>query len=161
MSRGSRCSQNPESMDNVTKAQRSRIMGQVRGGQNKSTELVFIRLLREHSIHGWRRNFPLRGHPDLVFPKARLAVFLDGCFWHGCPLHCRMPTDNHAYWEQKIFGNVTRDRQVSWDLKQSGWSVIRFWEHDMKGGRAFTSKMNKLKRIVQDDKSSVRGKPRH
>ncbi len=161
MSRGSKCSQNPESMDNVTKAQRSRIMAQVRGARNKSTELVFIRLLREHSIHGWRRNFPLRGHPDFVFPKARLAVFLDGCFWHGCPLHCRMPTDNQAYWEQKICGNVTRDRQVSWDLKQSGWSVIRFWEHDMNGGRVFTSKMNRLKQIVQDDKSSVSGKPRH
>lgn len=136
-------------MDSVSKAQRSRIMAQVKGTRNKSTELVFVRLLRDLSIHGWRRKYPLQGHPDLVFPKARLAVFIDGCFWHGCPRHCRMPSDNRTYWEQKIFGNVARDRKLSRHLKQSGWSVVRFWEHDMKGGRAFTAKMNRMKRIIQ------------
>ena len=147
-------------MDTVTKEQRSRIMAQVKGSQNKTTELVFVKLLAGESVHGWRRKYPLQGNPDFVFLKARLAVFIDGCFWHGCPRHCRMPDGNRAYWEQKISRNVSRDKVVTRQLKQSGWSVIRFWEHEMKGGRAFTSKMNRLKRIVKQDKSSVRGKPR-
>ncbi len=136
-------------MDIVSKADRSRIMAQVKGSKNKSTELVFIQLLRSAAIHGWRRNYPLFGNPDFVFTACRIAVFIDGCFWHACPKHCRMPASNRDYWEKKISRNVQRDRVVNRELKRRKWVVIRFWEHDLKGGRSFSQKMSRLKRIVQ------------
>jgi DNA mismatch endonuclease, patch repair protein len=67
---------------------------------------------------------------DAVFPRARVAVFVDGCFWHGCPVHCRMPAANRAYWETKISRNVTRDRETDKRLIEAGWAVVRIWEHD-------------------------------
>lgn len=124
-------------------------MAKIKSSQNQSTELAFIKLLAKKSVRGWRRRYPLVGRPDFVFPKARIAVFIDGCFWHGCPQHCRMPTSNRASWELKISKNISRDKRVTRQLKQAGWSVIRFWEHDMKGGRAATTKMNKLKRLLE------------
>jgi len=141
-------------MDTFSKEKRSRIMAQVKGSGNQSTELAFIRILRSRGLCGWRRHYPITGHPDFVFPKVRLAVFIDGCFWHACPNHCRMPTSNKSYWEKKISRNARRDRAVSSQLKRDGWVVIRFWEHDMKGGRGFTAKMNRIGQMVQQDKSS-------
>lgn len=136
-------------MDTASKEERSRIMAQVKGSRNQSTELVFIRLLRRYGITGWRRNYPVCGHPDFVFPNVKLAVFIDGCFWHACPKHCRMPSGNKDYWKQKISRNAKRDLTITNELKRKGWVVIRFWEHDMKGCRGFTLKMNRLRRIVQ------------
>ncbi|CAN5266492.1 very short patch repair endonuclease [soil metagenome] len=66
---------------------------------------------------------------DIVFTKSRLAVFVDGCFWHGCPAHCRMPTSNREYWKAKISRNMLRDRRVSESLEAADWRVIRVWEH--------------------------------
>lgn len=72
-----------------------------------------------------------RVRPDIVFPGPRLAVFVDGCFWHGCQKHRSLPTSNAAFWRQKIEGNAERDRlQVAW-LKEAGWNVLRVWEHDV------------------------------
>src|SRR4051794_35326709 len=68
--------------------------------------------------------------PDLVFRGAHVAVFVDGCYWHGCPKHCRMPSSNQAYWKQKIGGNQVRDRRTSEELEDAGWVVLRFWEHE-------------------------------
>jgi len=67
--------------------------------------------------------------PDLVFTRARLAVFVDGCFWHQCPDHFQMPRANREYWEPKIARNVERDRAADLALKREGWTVLRFWEH--------------------------------
>jgi DNA mismatch endonuclease (patch repair protein) len=67
---------------------------------------------------------------DIVFPSARLAVFVDGCFWHGCPLHATSPANNAAWWRKKLNGNVERDRETSAHLEQLGWSVLRVWEHE-------------------------------
>lgn len=67
--------------------------------------------------------------PDLVFPRYRLVVFVDGCFWHGCPDHGNLPKVNTAYWASKLQGNRARDRRVTERLKAAGWRVVRLWEH--------------------------------
>ena len=72
----------------------------------------------------------LRRTADMVFPRARVAVFLDGCFWHGCPDHCRPARRNAAFWQDKIAGNVARDADTDARLREAGWSVIRVWEHE-------------------------------
>lgn len=71
-----------------------------------------------------------RVRPDIVFTRARLAVFIDGCFWHSCPEHGRLPTTNVDYWGPKFRRNVERDRKQSLLLKQAGWTALRIWEHD-------------------------------
>ncbi len=67
--------------------------------------------------------------PDIVFTRVRVAVFVDGCFWHGCPQHGRMPSDPSGYWHQKIARNQERDSLVDQALHESGWQVVRIWEH--------------------------------
>lgn len=67
--------------------------------------------------------------PDLVFKEARVAVFIDGCFWHGCPDHCRVPVTNASYWTQKLRRNQERDALIDSELAAAGWRVIREWEH--------------------------------
>ena len=137
-------------MDTVNKEERSRIMSRVRSSGNKSTELAFIRILRQNSIKGWRRHYKLTGNPDFVFPSHKIVVFIDGCFWHGCPEHCRIPSSNRNYWKDKICRNEKRDRVISRQLRNADWIVFRFWEHDMKGGHAFKRKLNRLKSLVND-----------
>jgi DNA mismatch endonuclease (patch repair protein) len=73
---------------------------------------------------------------DIVFPRARLAVFLDGCFWHGCPDHGNQPKANTEYWSAKLAGNAARDAQVNAELELAGWTVIRVWEHEDVRGAA-------------------------
>lgn len=136
-------------MDNLSGAVRSRIMARVKGTGNRSTECVFVSILRAESIKGWRRNSTVFGRPDFVFRKARVAVFIDGCFWHGCKKHCRYPKSNAPYWINKIARNKTRDRVVTTQLKKAGWNVLRFWEHDLSGGAVLTRKINKLKFLLQ------------
>jgi DNA mismatch endonuclease (patch repair protein) len=82
------------------------------------------------------------GHPDFIFRAARFAVFVDGCFWHGCPKHCKIPTGNRAFWKRKFTANKARDRRVNRVLRQTGWRVIRIWEHDLaKRGKACVRKI--------------------
>ncbi len=116
-------------MDTVDPKKRSWTMAQVRSSGNKSTEGALIQMMRRAGIKGWRRGYPLFGSPDFVFPRARVAVFVDGCFWHGHPTRCRIPATNRAYWEAKIGRNKARDRRVTRTLRQRGWQVIRIWEH--------------------------------
>ncbi|MBX3068791.1 MAG: very short patch repair endonuclease [Cryobacterium sp.] len=72
-----------------------------------------------------------RGHrADIVFTRVRIAVFLDGCFWHGCPLHYIPPKTNPGYWIPKIRGNSNRDRAITEELQNAGWIVLRYWEHE-------------------------------
>jgi DNA mismatch endonuclease (patch repair protein) len=71
-----------------------------------------------------------RFKPDIVFKKARVAVFIDGCFWHACPLHASWPKINCDWWQKKILANVDRDRRIDKKLKDAGWIVIRIWEHE-------------------------------
>ncbi len=89
-------------MDTFSKKERSQIMAKVKSKGNRSTELKAIQIFNELNIIGWRRNYPVKGKPDFVFLKYKIAVFIDGCFWHGCKDHCRMPNSNQDYWQKKI-----------------------------------------------------------
>lgn len=117
--------------DVFTKAKRSEVMSRIRGKGNASTEQRMIKLFREQGIKGWRRNWPLPGKPDFTFPKQRIAVFVDGCFWHRCPNCYHKPATNAEFWEKKIGRNVERDKEVNRDLKKRGWKVVRVWEHEL------------------------------
>ncbi|MBC8097746.1 MAG: very short patch repair endonuclease [Akkermansiaceae bacterium] len=115
--------------DVFTKAKRSDVMSRIRLRGNKATELALMRVLRAHGITGWRRNQPVFGKPDFVFPKLKLAIFVDGCFWHGCPRHATKPRNNEAFWRRKFTANKARDRLVTRTLRSRGWRVLRIWEH--------------------------------
>jgi len=117
--------------DVLTKAQRSQIMSKVRGRGNESTELALLEIFRSQHITGWRRQQPLFGKPDFVFHKLRLAIFIDGCFWHNCPLHGRQPKSHRSFWRNKLETNKARDRLVTRTLRRSGWQVFRIWEHNL------------------------------
>lgn len=71
-----------------------------------------------------------RRRADVLFPRRKVAVFVDGCFWHACPLHATSPQNNNAWWRSKLEGNVARDRDTDQRLKELGWTVLRFWEHE-------------------------------
>jgi DNA mismatch endonuclease (patch repair protein) len=117
----------PDSHDKKT---RSRVMSKIRSQGNKSTELRLIKLMRLKRIKGWRRNYPLLGKPDFVFPNQRIAIFVDGCFWHGCTRCYIQPKTNEEYWVTKRITNRKRDRLVNRTLKKQGWYVFRVWEHE-------------------------------
>lgn len=117
--------------DWLTPRQRSFNMGSIRSVGNKTTEQAFAKLLRSARISGWRRHLPLPGRPDFVFPSCKLAVFVDGCFWHGCRQCYRRPQDNRNYWKSKLERNRTRDRKVTRLLHGLGWKVLRVWEHSL------------------------------
>lgn len=126
--------------DVFTKAKRSEVMSRIRGRGNKETELALAKLLRQHGIKDWHRHLQLRilspvtrhvslsVRPDFVFPKVMLAVFVDGCFWHGCPKHGTKPKNNAAFWRRKLASNTRRDRLVNRTLRRAGWRVVRIWE---------------------------------
>jgi DNA mismatch endonuclease, patch repair protein len=118
--------------DVFDKAKRSLVMSRIHGRGNKDTELRLIVLFRTHGITGWRRGYPLAGKPDFVFPRQRIAVFVDGCFWHGCPVHATWPKQNAEFWRAKILGNRQRDRAVNRLLRNAGWQVLRIWEHSLR-----------------------------
>jgi len=117
--------------DVFTKTKRSEVMSRIRSRGNKKTELRLIEIFRAHKITGWRRNDTLYGKPDFVFRAARVTVFVDGCFWHGCPIHGTKPRTNAAFWRRKIARNKERDREVFRFLKKKGWRVVRVWEHGL------------------------------
>src|SRR5437879_5928610 len=99
--------------DVFTKTKRSQVIATIRSRGNKDTELKLAAILRAAGITGWRRHQPVLDRPDFVFRRARLAVFVDGCFWHGCPKHGRNPDSNRAYWLPKLARNRDRDTAVS------------------------------------------------
>ena len=115
-------------VDVFDKAKRSEVMSRIRGRGNRDTEVLLAKLMRRNGIVGWRRHQAVLGKPDFVFWAARLAVFVDGCFWHGCPKHCQMPATNQVFWHQKLGANKARDRSVSRLLRQKGWHIVRIWE---------------------------------
>ena len=118
--------------DRVSKRKRSQIMASVRSKENKSTEIKLISVFRAGGITGWRRSQKISGNPDFVFLRERLAVFVDGCFWHGCPIHFRKPASNIRFWHSKILRNQKRGAFVRKNLRRNGWQVMRIWEHELK-----------------------------
>lgn len=118
--------------DIFNKDKRSDIMSKVRSTGNKSTELKLIAVFSEYNIKGWRRKYQVIGHPDFVFVDRRIAVFVDGCFWHGHNRRNLTPSDNSDYWEKKRCRNIERDLMITKKFKQRGWTVIRIWECELK-----------------------------
>ncbi|WP_332452011.1 very short patch repair endonuclease [Burkholderia ubonensis] len=119
-------------VDILTPEQRSARMRRVRQ-TGTDIELRLRRALWAASLrYRIKMANSLPGRPDVVFVTARIAVFVDGCFWHGCPLHGTRPVSNAIFWAEKIRRNQQRDRQVDEKLSAAGWRVIRLWEHEVK-----------------------------
>jgi DNA mismatch endonuclease, patch repair protein len=137
--------------DRLTVDERSAHMARIRSRGNKATEAVFIRLLRASKVHGWRRHFQVMGRPDFAFPADRVAVFIDGCFWHACSNCYRLPATNVPYWAAKARRNRKRDRIVTRALRTDGWVVLRIWEHDV-GDRVRT--LRRLRRALSRGRRS-------
>lgn len=116
-------------------------MAAIHSRGNRTTELKLAALLRAAGITGWRRHQKLPGRPDFVFPSIHLAVFVDGCFWHGCRWHCRMPKSRIDFWYPKIAANKRRDRSVNRLLRKRGWRVLRLWEHTIRQPARALSKL--------------------
>jgi len=95
-----------------------------------------IGVFRAHKLAGWRRKQKLFGKPDFVFRTQRVCVFVDGCFWHGCPQHATKPGTSAAFWRKKFAANKARDLLVNRTLRKAGWRVVRIWEHELKMTRA-------------------------
>lgn len=107
-------------------------MRRVKSQNNKSTELRLIDIFKRSGIVGWRRNYPVKGRPDFVFPKKKIAVFVDGCFWHGHDCRNTRPADHQEYWEKKREKNMKRDREITALFEARGWTVLRIWECELK-----------------------------
>jgi DNA mismatch endonuclease (patch repair protein) len=119
-------------MDWLTPEQRSRNMAAIRSRGNKSTEKAIRYRMIRAGLRGWRLSpGDLLGKPDFVFETARVVVFLDGCYWHGCPRCYKAPASNTNYWSEKFKRNKTRDRRVIRLPQSDGWRVVRFWEHEI------------------------------
>ena len=101
-------------------------------GKNTGPEVKLRKLLYAHGIRGYRVHCNLKGKPDIVFVKKRIAIFIDGCFWHKCPVCFQEPETRKEFWMKKIQSNVDRDNKVNTQLKDEGWIVMRFWEHDVR-----------------------------
>ena len=131
--------------DRISKEERSVLMSRVRARGNASTELAVMHLLQRLDLRGWRRHLKLgvgesrnvkkvASRPDFVFRKRRIAIFVHGCFWHGCPKHGTLPKTRTLWWAEKISANIIRDRATEEALKKLGWRVIIIWEHELRRG---------------------------
>jgi DNA mismatch endonuclease (patch repair protein) len=116
---------------------RSAVMARVKSKGNASTEVALARAFRRNGVNGWRRHVPVRVagrviRPDFVFPLSRVAVFVDGCFWHRCPIHCKVPSTRRSFWSAKLMANTLRDRKGRRALQKEGWLVVGIWEHSLR-----------------------------
>ena len=140
--------------DRITPEQRSRNMSLIRKFGNRSTEMRMIALFRTNNLKGWRRHVSLPGRPDFVFRDRRVAVFVDGCFWHSCPRCNWTPTSNIRYWSQKFALNRARDRSANRALRASGWQVLRIWEHSLKNPTRVISRLKHLLRTSSQSRTT-------
>ena len=138
--------------DVMTPQQRSRCMSRIRG-KDTGPEIL-VRKSLWHAGLRYRVNDSLPGKPDIAFRSAKVAIFVDGCFWHGCPLHRVRPKANAEFWDRKFWQTMRRDREVNEKLRSLGWKVLRYWEHEVD---------TDLKRITAEVKRTLkrRGKIRH
>lgn len=135
--------------DVMTPLQRSRCMSRIQG-KNTSPEVLLRKALWAAGLR-YRIHMKLPGRPDIVFTQVKVAVFIDGCFWHRCPTHGVMPKSNAEFWKAKLNGNVKRDRKNEKQLQRLGWQVMRFWEHQVEDSiesvaKEIKSRVSKRKR---------------
>jgi DNA mismatch endonuclease (patch repair protein) len=117
--------------DVLTQEQRKYNMSRIKG-KNTGPEVKFRKLLYSNGIRGYRIHHNLLGKPDIVFIKKKIVIFIDGCFWHKCPICFQEPETRKEFWMKKIQSNIDRDKKVNELLKNDGWKVIRIWEHEIK-----------------------------
>lgn len=129
--------------DNLTSKQRSYCMSQIKS-RNTRLELKLRNELKEQRIKGYFTKNKITGKPDIYFPKKKLAIFIDGCFWHKCPKCFKQPKSNKLYWCKKIEKNYLRDKSVNTQLKKEGIKVLRIWEHELK-----SNMLKQVKRIMR------------
>ncbi len=129
--------------DVFSKAKRSEVMSRIRGRGNRTTEVALAQLLRIHHITGWRRSQPVFGKPDFIFRHQRVAIFVDGCFWHGCPKHATFPATRRAFWLAKFARNKARDGLVTQTLRKNDWRVVRIWEHELRSPNRVIARVHK------------------
>jgi DNA mismatch endonuclease (patch repair protein) len=123
-------------------------MAKIKGSGNRTTELRLVQILRRSRIIGWRRRSNVFGKPDFAFLKAKLVIFVDGCFWHGCPRCYTSPATNSAFWRAKVQRNRQRDLTVNRELRKRKWVVMRLWECQLKDDAKVTRRIqNKLDRL--------------
>ena len=129
--------------DIFDKKKRSEIMSKVRSTKNKSTEIKLIEIFKRKGIHGWKRNYKVKGHPDFVFIDKRIAIFVDGCFWHGHDCRNTRPKDNSDYWTRKRERNIQHDKEITERFENRGWMVIRVWECEL-SSKSKSTKIDEL-----------------
>ena len=142
--------------DNLTPDDRKRTMRAVKS-KRTGLERQLHAMLAGARLSGWCLNCEeVLGKPDVVFLKQKVAVFVDGCFWHGCP-HCNrpLPETNREYWERKIQRNVNRDRRYNRELTDAGWCVLRIWEHQLKDKNEREALREKLIAALEDTSARV------
>ncbi|WP_321508168.1 very short patch repair endonuclease [uncultured Methanoregula sp.] len=118
-------------VDVLTPDQRAYNMSRIRG-KNTGPEIKFRKLLWSAGIKGYRIHYSLLGKPDIVFIKKKIVIFIDGCFWHKCPVCFKEPETRTEFWMKKIQSNIDRDKKINAQLEKDGWTVIRVWEHEIK-----------------------------
>lgn len=116
--------------DVLSKKQRSYNMSRIRS-KNTLPELILRKTVLRSGLRGYRLHYKLVGKPDIVFPKRKIVIFIDGCFWHKCPKCFIPPRTNEVFWTAKINSNVKRDKVVNRELREKGWKVLRIWEHEL------------------------------
>ena len=117
--------------DVLTQEQRKYNMSRIKG-KNTGPEVKLRKMLFAKGIRGYRIHYDLLGKPDIVFVKKKIVIFIDGCFWHKCPVCFQEPETRKEFWMKKIQSNVERDIRVNELLQIEGWKILRFWEHDMR-----------------------------
>ena len=117
--------------DILTPSQRKYNMSRIRG-KNTGPEIKLRKLLWTQGVRGYRIHYKLPGKPDIIFTKKKIAIFIDGCFWHKCPVCFQEPETRKEFWMKKIGSNVNRDLKNTLQLQDDGWTVLRFWEHEIR-----------------------------
>ncbi|MFC1789648.1 very short patch repair endonuclease [Patescibacteria group bacterium] len=130
-------------MDVLTKKQRSYCMSQIKSS-GTVIEKYFRQYLKKKGLRGYLNNAKITGRPDLYFPREKIAIFIDGCFWHKCPKCYKKPRSNVKFWNKKIKDNKRRDKNVNKILKKKGIRVLRFWEHRVKNNPGYCYKKIKV-----------------
>jgi len=133
--------------DVLTIEQRSYNMSQIKGTDTKP-EVKLRKYIYSKGIRGYRKSSDLPGKPDIIFNKYKLAIFVDGCFWHRCPKCFKEPDTNKSFWKEKISGNVNRDKKINRLLSNKGWKILRFWEHELNNNlnKCYLNLYNELKK---------------
>lgn len=133
------------------------MMSGIRGKNTRSTERALRWALMRAGIKGWRLHAnELLGKPDFYFPKQKLAIFVDGCFWHGCAKCGHIPRTRSSFWAAKIQRNKQRDRAAARTLKANGTNVIRVWEHSLKSKKGIDSVIELIRNFNVNTSVKVR-----